>query len=311
MNSRILPLTLMTLIAGSAALTSTAAFADRGFYKQHQSESQSTKDSRDSGREPSRQSQEKQLKQHSDRTRRSGSPAADRVERQGRHGIEMKLPTQTVRRTKRVVTSRYGDSTARKVVQHVRDDRTERGNRNVRSSPHSSAHRPTYDRGRRAVSSRRHIETHRSFHIERPHRIIRPHNYRPVVRNRYYLGIHVYRPYGYLYPGFGFYYSDNDAFRWLAFTALTLTIIHELDEHQQRMHEQALIRATTGEEGDTLYWDDRNASGSVTVLYIGTDSRGREYREFRQTISTHGRTETSYGSATLKSNGSWQVSKLS
>jgi len=75
------------------------------------------------------------------------------------------------------------------------------------------------------------------------------------------------------------------------------------------MHEQALIRATTADVGGSLYWNDGDASGSITVLHIGRDFRAREYREFRQTISTHGRTETSYATAYLKSNGVWAVSR--
>jgi len=179
-----------------------------------------------------------------------------------------------------------------------------------RNSPQRAERKSPQRVERNRVVERHELETRRTVHIVRPQHVEQPRYYRPVPRSRYYLGVRIYRPHGYLYSGFGFYYSDQDAFRWLTFTALTLTIIDHLDEHQQRMHEQALIRATSAEVGDTLYWNERYASGSVTVLYIGSDSRGREYREFRQTVSSNGRTETSYGSAYLKSNGRWEASRL-
>ena len=234
---------------------------------------------RDNGRD--------QFRQHESRTEQRDSRQTDtpqRVERQAPQRAERQAPQRAERQA---------------------PQRVERQER--REQRPAVVQQRTYEQRNSNMQERRHMESRRTFHIEPPRQIVRPGYYRHVPRNRYFMGIRIYRPYGYLYPGFGFYYSDNDAFRWLAFTALTLTIVDHLDEHQQRMHEQALIRATSAEVGDTLYWDDGHASGSVTVLYIGTDSRGREYREFRQTVSARGRTETSYGSAYLKRNGTWEV----
>jgi len=298
MKNKALSLTIISLFATSAELASTTAYAERSYDNSHRSEKQQTRsDAHDNGKAMKAQRSEQPQRQRAEQksfnsaeknnAQRTDRPSPQLVERANPQRVEKKSP-------------RYNKSRTPQNVQ--RDYRREQGNRNARN--------PVYDRDHRADVPRRHVEARRSFHVEAPQRIVRPHYYRTVPRSRYYLGIRVYRPYGYLYPGFGFYYSDNDAFHWLAFTALTLTIVNQLDEHQQRMHEQALIRATTGEEGDTLYWDDRGASGSVTVLYIGTDSRGREYREFRQTVSAHGRTETSYGSATLRADGTWKVAKL-
>ncbi len=235
---------------------------------------------RDGGFKRDRQ-QESRSQQHE--TRQQNQQRADkqrpqRVDRQNQHRVERQSPQRAERQDRREQRPA--------VAQHRFDEQRNR-----------------------AVQQRRHVETRRTFHIERPRHISKPHYYRHVPRSRYFMGIRIYRPYGYLYPGFGFYYTDHDAFRWLAFTALTLTIIDHLDEQQQRMHEHAWIRATSADIGDTLYWDDRHASGSVTVIYIGTDSRGREYREFRQSVSARGRTETSYGSAYLKSNGNWEASR--
>jgi len=289
MKNKTLSFAMISLIAGVAAFGSSPAFAERTSDNIHRSENQQTRgDYRGQG--------------HEAKTPRVERKSQSRAERQRSIRSESGVQHSDSRNSAR------DERVERKTPKNAFESR--KIQREQKSQEHRTVRTRTYDRDHRVSASSRHVETRRSFHVEVPQRIVRPHNYRSVPRSRYYLGIRVYRPYGYLYPGFGFYYSDNDAFRWLAFTALTLTIVNQLDEHQQRMHEQALIRATTGEEGDTLYWDDRGASGSVTVLYIGTDSRGREYREFRQTVSAHGRTETSYGSATLRANGTWQVAKL-
>jgi len=222
------------------------------------------------------------------------------AEHRGNHqaGTPQRAEQRSQRRFERQRSLHIEQRNAQRVERHER-----------RAQKPARVQRRIYEQPHRAVP-RRHVETRRSLHIERPHRMSIQRSYHRVPRSRYYRGIRIYRPYGHLYPGFGYYYSDHDAFRWLAFTALTLTIIDRLDEQQQRMHEQALVRATSATVGDTLYWDDGDAFGSVTVLHIGTDYRGREYREFRQTVSVRGRTETSYARAYLKDNGVWTVSRL-
>jgi len=306
MNTKALSLTLISLFAGSAALASSSAFAERAFDNGYRSEKQQSEGERRDDRSAAKA--QRSEKQNQKRDQSQGPDVqrnkAQRTDRQSPQRVERSTPQREERsQPQRMEKNSPLYTPDNRAAQRGQPrDRRDIGDRNSRN--------PSFDRDHRSEAPRRQVETRRSMHVEPPQRAVRPHYSRPVPRTRYYLGLRVYRPYGYLYPGFGFYYSDNDAFRWLAFTALTLTIVNQLDEHQQRMHEQALIRATTGEEGDTLYWDDRGASGSVTVLYIGTDSRGREYREFRQTVSSRGRAETSYGSATLKSNGTWQVAKL-
>ena len=130
-----------------------------------------------------------------------------------------------------------------------------------------------------------------------------------MPRQRYYHGIHIHRRYGHPYAGFGFYYSDNDAMQWIAFTVLTLAIIDHLDEHQQRMHEQAQIRATTAHIGDTIYWRDRRSHGSVTVTDIWYE-RGRECRELEQSVTSRGRTESSFNTVCQDRSGRWEVARL-
>jgi len=287
MKNKTLLLTLFSLLAATLAFTPALALSEPGDNR-----------SRDRQKQESR-SEHRETRQIN---------KAQRVERNAQQRIERRTPQHIERNTQQRMERR----TPQRVERNTHQSTPQRLERQERREHRPAVVQPRSYEQRRALTpaARRHIETRRSLHIKRPARIVKPRYYRHVPRSRYYMGMRIYRPYGYLYPGFGHYYSDHDAFRWLAFTALTLSIIDHLDEHQQRMHEQALIRATTAQVGDTLYWDDRHASGSVTILYIGTDHRGREYREFRQTVTARGRTETSYGSAYLKANGSWKVSRM-
>ncbi|WP_417317388.1 RT0821/Lpp0805 family surface protein [Emcibacter sp.] len=129
----------------------------------------------------------------------------------------------------------------------------------------------------------------------------------PPERYRLYRGVRIYRPYGLIYPGFGFYYTDNDAFFWLAFTAFTLIILHELSEQQQRTHENAIVMATRAPIGETVTWRDGNASGWVTATREGTSTLGRYCREFQQTVTVGGKTETAYGTACRQEDGQWEI----
>jgi hypothetical protein len=155
---------------------------------------------------------------------------------------------------------------------------------------------------------KRHVETHRPIHIEPPHDTVYRHAWNPLPRQRFYRGVRIYRPYGHPYPGFGFYYDDADAFQWLAFTALAMAIIDHLDEHQQRMYEQAFIRATTAYVGDTIYWQDGHSYGSITVRSIWYDYRGRQCRNLEQSVTADGLTETRLNTVCLQPSGVWVVS---
>ena len=294
MNTKKLFLTLFALFAGASSLMPATALAERDNGRDQVRQQESRDEQRDSRQAENPQRAEQQNRQ------RIEKQAPQRMERQNQPRVEQQRQHPMQNQPQQRVERQNQQRVERQAPQRV--EREER-----REQRPAVVQQRSYEQRNRNMHERRHMESRRTVHIEPPRRIVRPGYYRHVPRSRYFMGIRIHRPYGYLYPGFGFYYSDHDAFRWLAFTALTLTIIDHLDEDQQRMHEQALIRATSAEVGDTLYWDDRHASGSVTVLYIGTDRRGREYREFRQTVSARGRTETSYGSAYLKSNGSWEV----
>jgi 17 kDa outer membrane surface antigen len=126
-------------------------------------------------------------------------------------------------------------------------------------------------------------------------------------RTRYYGSAYVYRPYGPAYFGYGYYYTDSDAFKWLAFTAITLKLVDELSEAQARKYEQAQIEATTAAVGESITWEEGEASGSVTVVRQGTSTSGKQCREFQQEVTIGGKSESAYGPACLQDDGSWKI----
>ena len=129
----------------------------------------------------------------------------------------------------------------------------------------------------------------------------------PEKRIRRYRDVVVLRPYGHWYPGYGHYHTDSDAFKWLALTAITLKVLDNLNEAQERAHEQAQVRATTAPIGETIIWQEGGASGAVTATREGTSTAGRYCREFQQKVTIGGRTEEAYGTACLQPDGSWEV----
>jgi len=126
-------------------------------------------------------------------------------------------------------------------------------------------------------------------------------------RMRHYRGVRVVRPHGRPFHGYGFFYTDADAFKYLAFTAITLKVLDNLNEEQQRLHEAAQVRATQADVGETIIWDEGDATGSVTTTRIGTSTSGRQCREFQQTVTIGGRQEQTYGTACLQPDGTWEV----
>jgi len=129
----------------------------------------------------------------------------------------------------------------------------------------------------------------------------------PDKRVRRYHKTYVYRAYGHWYNGYGHYRADDDALAWLAFTAITLKVLDNLNEDQQRAHEAAQIRATSVPVGETVIWNQGEASGSVTATRDGTTSSGRYCREFQHEISVGGQREQAYGVACQQPDGSWEI----
>jgi hypothetical protein len=126
-------------------------------------------------------------------------------------------------------------------------------------------------------------------------------------RTRYYNNVYVYRPYGPAFYGYGYFYTDNDAAAWLAFTAITIKLIDELSEAQARKHEQAQIEAAAAAVGESITWEEGGASGSVTVVRQGTSTSGLQCREFQQTVEIGGKSESAYGTACLQADGTWKI----
>lgn len=118
---------------------------------------------------------------------------------------------------------------------------------------------------------------------------------------------HPYPGYRYPYPGYGYYFPDNDAYKWLSFTAIAIKLLDNFNEQQRREFETAQVRAMTTPIGETIYWNEGNASGQVTATRDGTSSSGRYCREFQHVVTIGGKREQSYGTACRQPDGSWKV----
>ncbi len=126
-------------------------------------------------------------------------------------------------------------------------------------------------------------------------------------RQRNYRGVTVVRTRGGWYSGYGNHHNDSNAFKWLAFTAIVLKLLDNLNEQQQRKHETAQIEATTKPVGEACTWEDGNASGTVTTISESQDSSGAYCREFQQEITVAGEVEQAYGTACLQPDGAWKI----
>jgi hypothetical protein len=200
-----------------------------------------------------------------------------------------------------------------------RGDR-DRGDRDRRSGDRDRGDRDRGDRDQRSGERDRHDGDGRPSHRvedrrgdDRHHRpvFVPQHRGHPVRivpgRTRHYRNIIIVRPHGRWYYGYGHYHRDNDAFKWLAFTAITLGVLNFLSESQQRAHEDAQIRATTAPIGDTIHWREGGNYGSVTPLRDGYTDSGGYCREFQQTITVGGRSEEAYGTACQQPDGAWKI----
>lgn len=148
--------------------------------------------------------------------------------------------------------------------------------------------------------------SHRTVVIGRPYPP-GPWYYVPPHRRYFYRNVWVVRPYGHWYRGYGYYDTYADAYPWLAFTAITLSVLTLLTVAQQRAHEQAQIEAATAPVGSTIEWNEGSAYGAVSVLRDGQSTSGKYCREFLQTVTVGGRSEQAYGTACRQPDGSWRI----
>ena len=222
---------------------------------------------------------------------------------------------------------------------HGRDRNDDRRGHDRRADGHADRHadrRPSHDRRPAVKVVQKPVVVHREIRyapavkvVNKPvvvHREVVRH--RPVVRTDYhrhnvhygppvrvvvvperrrYRNVWVTRHYGHRYHGYGHYRHDNDAYQWLAFTAISVALIGALSEAQQRSYEDAQIRAAAAPIGQAIYWNDAGAAGSVTAVREGTSSQNRYCREFQQTVTVGGNTEQAYGTACRQPDGAWEI----
>ncbi len=130
---------------------------------------------------------------------------------------------------------------------------------------------------------------------------------RKINRSRTYRNVFIVRPFGHVYSGYGAFHNDNDAYKWLAFTAITLKILDNVNEDAQRKHEAAQVAATTAKVGEKIVWNTAQSSGYVVTTKEGVSSSGLTCREFQQTIKVGGKKESAYGTACLQPDGAWKI----
>ncbi|MGB5473249.1 MAG: hypothetical protein WBQ78_07215 [Gammaproteobacteria bacterium] len=179
-----------------------------------------------------------------------------------------------------------------------RDDRRDRDDRISWGKHRDSGYEPR-------VQDRRYAPDYRYRDYRKSPQVV----YRGKPRNRIrkYRDVVIVRPYGHWYSGYGHYYRDDDAYKWLAFTAITLGLLNYLNEAQQREYEAAQISATTAPLGEPIIWENGGASGAVIATREGTTPSGRYCREFQQNVAIGGRREEAYGTACRNPDGSWEV----
>lgn len=103
----------------------------------------------------------------------------------------------------------------------------------------------------------------------------------------------------------------------LAFTALGAVggallgseIGRSLDDNDRRQASYATQQAQSAPVGQTIAWSNPNSGnhGTVTPLREGTAANGSYCREFQQSVTVGGRSETAYGVACRQPDGTWEV----
>ncbi len=82
-----------------------------------------------------------------------------------------------------------------------------------------------------------------------------------------------------------------------------------MDEQDRMRADQAVNQAHTAPVGETIAWNNPESgnSGAVTPVRDGTSTSGLYCREFQQTITVNGRSESAYGTACREPDGAWRI----
>ena len=82
-----------------------------------------------------------------------------------------------------------------------------------------------------------------------------------------------------------------------------------MDEQDRMQANQAVTQAHQAPLGETIVWNnpDSGNSGTVTPVRDGSTSSGLYCREFQQTITVGGETQTAYGTACRQPDGTWRI----
>jgi surface antigen len=82
-----------------------------------------------------------------------------------------------------------------------------------------------------------------------------------------------------------------------------------MDEQDRMQANEAVVESQKAPLGETIVWNnpDSGNSGTVTPVRDGSTSSGLYCREFQQTITVGGHTETAYGTACRQPDGTWRI----
>lgn len=82
-----------------------------------------------------------------------------------------------------------------------------------------------------------------------------------------------------------------------------------LDDVDRMRASQAQQRASNAPIGETISWNNPNSgnAGTYTATRDGYTQSGRYCREFQETITVDGRTETGTGVACRRTDGTWEI----
>ena len=82
-----------------------------------------------------------------------------------------------------------------------------------------------------------------------------------------------------------------------------------LDEQDRMRADRAVSEARAAPIGQTIVWSNPESGnmGTVTPMREGTSTSGLYCRQFEQTITVSGGTQTAYGTACQQSDGTWRI----